>query len=351
MITGRLIAQIQTLADDEILPGDSRNCTIENNCDQVGLRPVEKTMTEPKIIIDESVSAAQFATFETFARQHNLDTSDCVFIKETHPGIPDSQILQHYLDKTTILLTTDRPFHNKVLARGWRSYYIDQDKITGNPLPGIRPKPDVAPTKSDLILKENYRQPSVEIRPLLLPASSGKLKKLRVKRRRIRNHFGGQDHLDQVAVTISWRALDAQTLMGIRVRISSNVGLKALDASESYMIEQVSPDQRGLVTVCHALVLLIQLTLQSVKTLVYYDAHNIDNPLAQTSGEVGDRYRDFFNTLLECFEDLEFVPTPKGKYVEKLRRKLDQLAHDKRANEIVPGNILEIIVKIDPVEN
>lgn len=53
-------------------------------------------MTRPRIIIDEAVSATQFMAFEAFARQNNLDTSDCVFIKEAHPGMPDSQILQHY---------------------------------------------------------------------------------------------------------------------------------------------------------------------------------------------------------------------------------------------------------------
>jgi len=210
-----------------------------------------------RIVVDEAVSAAQWIRFEAYAKKKGIDTSDRIFIKEAHPSMPDSQILQHYLNETTILLTTDRPFHNKVLVRGLRSYYITQNKITGKPLPGIRPKPDVAPTKSDLILKESYRQPSVEIRPLLLPASPGKLKKLRVKRRRIRNHFGGQDHLDQVAITVSWRALGDQTLIGIRVRISSNVGLKALDASESYLVERVEPDQRGLAAVCHALFLLI----------------------------------------------------------------------------------------------
>jgi len=302
-----------------------------------------------RIVVDEAISTAQFTRFEAFAGEKGIDTSDCIFIKDAHPGMPDSQILQHYLDETTILLTTDRPFHNTVLAKGLHSYYIDQHKITKKPLPGIRPKPDVDPTKSDLILKESYRQPSVEIRPLLLPASPRKLKKLQVKRRRIRNHFGGQDHLDQVAVTVSWRMLGDQTLLGIRVRISSNVGLKALDASESYLVERVDPDRRGLVAVCHALVLLIQLMLYSVKTLVYYDTRNIDNPLAQATGEAGDPYRAFFDTLFECFEDLEFIPAPKGKYVEKLRRKLDQLARDGKTNEIVPGNILEIIDKVDPV--
>jgi hypothetical protein len=305
-------------------------------------------MIRPRIIIDESVSAAQFAAFEAFARQHNLDTSDCVFIKETHPGIPDSQILQHYLDETTILVTTDRPFHNTVLARGLRSYYLDQDMITDQPLPGIQPKPGIAPVKTDLILNDSYEHSPVEIRPLLLPTSPSRLKKLRVKRRRIRNHFQGQDHLAQVAVTVSWLAQGAQTLIGIRVRIASNVGLKALDASESYLLETIAPEQRGLVSICHALVLLVQLMLHPVKTLVYYDTRTIDNPLTRTTDMSGDRFQAFFDTLLECFDHLEFVPAPKGKYVEKLRRKLNQLGHDDPADEIVPGNITEMIDKIDP---
>jgi len=91
--------------------------------------------------------------------------------------------------------------------------------------------------------------------------------------------------------------------------------------------------------------------LHPVRILVYYETRTLDNTLAQASGEAEDRYRAFFDRLFECFEDLEFVPAPKGKYVEKLRRKLDQLARDSKTNEIVPGNILEMIDKINPVEN
>jgi hypothetical protein len=137
-------------------------------------------------------------------------------------------------------------------------------------------------------------------------------------------------------------------LIGIRVRISSNVGLKALDASESYLVEPIDPTYRGLVSICHALVLLIQLMLHPVKTLIYYDTLEIDDPLAPVTGEVGDRCRVFLDTLLECFDHLEFVPAPKGKYVEQLRGKLKQLAGAGQTNEIVPGNILEMI---DNVKN
>ena len=81
-----------------------------------------------RLVVDEAVSAAQLTRFEAFDRKNGIDTPDCVFIKETHPSMPDSQILEHYLDETTILLTTDRPFHNTVLAKGLRGYYIDQNK-------------------------------------------------------------------------------------------------------------------------------------------------------------------------------------------------------------------------------
>ncbi len=192
-------------------------------------------------------------------------------------------------------------------------YYLDQDIITDQPLPGIQPKPEITPAKNDLILKNSYEHTQVDIRSLLLPQAPGRLKKLRVKRRRIRNHFQGADHLEQVAVTVSWLARGNHTLIGIRVRIASNVGLKALDASESYLLETIAPEQRGLVSICHALVLLIQLMLHPVKTVIYYDAHHIDNPLVPASSKGGEHYQTFFNVLLACFEDLEFVPAPRGK--------------------------------------
>jgi hypothetical protein len=303
--------------------------------------------TNPTIVVDEGVSAAQFARFEAFARRNDIPTSDCLFIQETHPGMPDSQIMHHYLDGTTILVTIDRPFHNRALRKGLRSYYLDEETITAKPLPGIRPKPDIVPTKDDQILKESYQPPTLDLRPLLLPAAATRLKTLRTKRRRIRNHFRGQDHLEHVAVTVSWRTLGSGTLIGIRVRISSNVGLKALDASESYVVETVVPERRDLVAVSHALVLLIQLMLQPVKTLVYYDSHTMDHPLVQEGEETEDRYRTFFNTLLDSFDQVEFIPAAKGKYVEKLRRKLDQLSRDDRANEIIPGDIEEMIEKVE----
>ena len=131
------------------------------------------------------------------------------------------------------------------------------------------------------------------------------------------------------------------------MRISSKVGLKALDASESYLVETIEPDRRGLVALCHALVLLIQLMLHPVKTLVYYDTRKITQSPVEVTGETADRYRMFFTRLLEAFDRLEFVPAARGKYVEKLRDKLDQLSQDDRANEITLGNIAEMMARVE----
>jgi hypothetical protein len=117
-------------------------------------------------------------------------------------------------------------FHNSFVNFGETyNYYLAEETITAKRLPGIQPKPDILPTKDDQVLKESYQPPLLDLRPLLLPTAATRLKKLRTKRRRIRNHFRGQDHLEQMAVTVSWQALGSETLIGIRVQISSNVVL------------------------------------------------------------------------------------------------------------------------------
>ncbi len=302
--------------------------------------------TIKRIVIDESVSNTKWRRFEDFAKKQGIGTSEYFFIRQEHPGMPDGQILHHLLSKTTIFVTTDRPFHNKVLSKGLQSYYIDDEKITGRPLRGIRFKPDRFLIKKDSIIKKNYHQPQTAIRSLLMPDSPSKLKKLNTKRRRIRNHFGGLDNLDQIAVTVSYKMEGKKNLTGIRIRVSSNVGIKAIDASESYISEFVPPEHQSIVSICHALVLVIQLTLHSVKTVVYYDADKIDHPVSQSIIDPGDIYLCFFNILSECFEHLEFVPTSKGKYMEKLRKKLGVLVGNRKTNEIVMGDILEMLNKI-----
>ncbi|KPA17171.1 hypothetical protein MHK_002593 [Candidatus Magnetomorum sp. HK-1] len=299
--------------------------------------------TKKKIVIDESVSNTQWIRFDDFAKKQGIGTTNLLYLRQEYPGMPDGHILHHLLNKTTIFVTTDRPFHNKVLSEGIQSYYIDEKKIIGRPLPGIHFKHDRYKVKKNFIIKKDYKQPQPKIRTLLLPKSPIKLKKLKTKRRRIRNHFGGFDNLDQIAVTVSHKIKDSNSLIGIQIKVSSNIGIKAINASESYISEFVSLENQSIVTICYALILVIQLTLHSVKTVVYYDADTIDHSVSQSTIDPEDIYLRFFINLSECFDNLEFVPTSKGKYMEKLRKKLDVLLGNKKTNEIIIGNFMEYL--------
>jgi hypothetical protein len=304
-----------------------------------------------KIVIDESLSTEKLKRFEAYARKKGFWTPGCVLIAKQHPGMPDVQIIHHLLDHNTILVTSDRPFHNRILAKGLKSYYVSEEIITDKPLKGIDAKPVIRLNKNDLVLKDSYHQPKTEIRSLLLPSSSKHLKKLYTRRRRIRSYFDGLDHLERISAAVSWKSMGTEILVGLQVRVSSNVGIKALDASENYITEPVKPEYRNIVALCHALVLVIGLMLHSLGTVVYYDAAVIDDPIKQPSKDFDETFQLFFNELAGSFKHLEFVPVSKGKHIEKLRAKLDQLIREKKkTNEIVPGNIWEILDKFKRME-
>lgn len=294
------------------------------------------------IVIDEAVSEESFKRFLSFLQKKRYERFNTLFIKKEHPGIPDSHIVHHLLDKTTFFLTTDRPLHNAILSRGLKSYCLDHGNFTAKKLRGIKNKELTPLKKEDLILKDNYHLPKTDIRPYLLPSSEKHLKKLRTKRRRIRNHFGGHDNLNLVAITVSWKPLYASTLFGMKFRISSNIGIKALDASENYFCEKIALEHRNIVATNYAFILSIQLMLHGVKTHVYYDSPKMTNPALYLCDENQNSHVKLFAKLHKNFSDIEFIPSTKGRFIERLRTKLEDLSIGS-TNEIVPGNMSEII--------
>ena len=298
------------------------------------------------IVVDEAVSEDICDRFLAFLEKKGYTHLTTLFIAREYSGMPDSQILHHLLDRNTIFLTSDRPFHNKVLSEGLQSYYVNREGVfRARKLPGMKLKDNYTLHKHDLELKEQYRLPKTEIRPCLLPSSEKSLKKLRTKRRRIRNHFGGQEHLDQVAITVSWTSRHDSTLFGIRLRISSNIGIRALDASESYIRESLDPESRNLAALNYALILAIQLMLHSVKTQVYYDSPAIGHPSGSVQKAPQSPQAQLFAELSKNFPSIEFIPSTKGRFIEGLRKKLDSLSKSD-SNELTRGNISEILSKV-----
>jgi len=295
-----------------------------------------------KIVVDEAVSEEMGRQFLSFLRMKGYDGLDILFISKKHTGMPDSHIVHHLLDHSTFFLTTDRPLHNTVIAQGLKSYHYSHGKFISKKIKGIKNKELTPLNKEALVLKDNYHLPKTEIRPYLLPSAEKSLKKLRTKRRRIKNHFGGYDNLDLVALTVSWKALNTSTLFGLKFRISTNIGKKALDASENYFCDQISPQYRDIAATNYALILSIQLMLHGVETIVYFDSPKMTNPELHLNDEDQNPHVELFAKLHENFSDIEFIPSTKGQFIERLRAKLEDLSAGK-SNEIVPGNMTEIL--------
>jgi len=230
------------------------------------------------------------------------------------------------LNKTTIFFTVDRPLHNTVLSKGYKSYYFDADNFSPKPLKGIKTIKLPAQIKKDLQLKDYYHLPKTEIRHLLLPESEKGLKKLKTKRRRIK---------------VSYESSKSSILIGVRFKISSNSGVKALDASESYISEKIESKNREIVALNYSLMLAIQLMLNHIKTIIFFDSRRFEDPRKYLDNEDQDQYQFMFKKLVKNFKQIEFTPSAKGFFIERLRRKLEDLAIS-NSNEIVGGRIFEI---------
>ena len=298
-----------------------------------------------KVVVDEAVSEELTRQFLSFLRKKGYYRPEIITIHKDHSGMPDSHIVHHLLDHSTFFLTTDRPLHNAIIAQGLRSYHCSHGKFNSKKIKGIKNKVLTPLKRETLVLKDNYHPPKTQIRSHLLPSSEKSLKKLRTKRRRIRSYFGGFDNLDLVGLTVSWKALNTTTLFGLKIRISSNVGKKALDASENYFCDRIASRYHDIVAVNYALILSIQLILHDVKTIIYFDSPKMTNPALSLSGDDKSQHAKLFAALYENFSDMEFIPSTKGRFIERLRAKLVDLSVG-NSNEIVPGNMSEILSKV-----
>jgi hypothetical protein len=87
--------------------------------------------------------------------------------------------------------------------------------------------------------------------------------------------------------------------------------------------------------------------LHRVKTTVYFDSPKMKNPELQLENDAQSPHARLFEVLLENFSDIEFIPSTKGQFIERLRTKLKNLSKS-NSNEIVPGNMSDIL---DAIKN
>ncbi|MFB3902207.1 MAG: hypothetical protein ACE15E_02035 [Acidobacteriota bacterium] len=285
-----------------------------------------------RLIIDESVSDQ---AVHEFTKRHfaELRWTEVIAIREQNSGIPDSEILRHLLRPEDVLLTSDRQLHNAALKKKATSFLVTPDggfsrawHKGAKPVTVLQNAP---PTE----LKDWYHPPKSGVRPFLLPDSEKALKTLSTKRRRIRNHFGGLQNIQELALTVS----RSGRLIGIHVKASSTGQQKAIRASESYIREVA--EEPGIAALCHALILVVQLMLQSVPVKLFYDEETIPNPSGVRE--------PLFGLLLGEFKQVVPIACVKGPYLEELRRKLANLTA-RPGNEVLLGDLSSLRAKIPP---
>lgn len=292
------------------------------------------------IVVDESVSFDEQKKVFAFLKVEGNNTPETILIAEQYPGMPDEEIIKHLLNSQTIFVTTDRVMHNKIILDRKKSIYIDPEgNITNRKLKGIKiPKRGLVPRQTEL--KESYEVETPEIHNLLLPTTAQQLKKLRTKRRRIRNHFEGLMNIEKIDVTLSIRPVQANLIIGIKIRAISNVGIKGLDASQLFLLEHKNKDEN--VYLCYVLIALIRLLLNSKPTTIYFDSDYIKGDFDTLSSE----YSYLLSRLKSNFTDIVVQPVRKGKNMELLRKKLVQLSRNDVGNEVTQGDISSIKQKI-----
>ncbi len=91
-----------------------------------------------RVIVDENAGPGT-EVWEQFQQVFGCGQSDCVFLAETHCGIPDVEILDKLLRPNDVLLTGDCVLHMRALDPGCRSYTLnDGGQLTRKQLPHVR---------------------------------------------------------------------------------------------------------------------------------------------------------------------------------------------------------------------
>ncbi|CAK0752561.1 hypothetical protein CCP3SC15_180003 [Gammaproteobacteria bacterium] len=90
--------------------------------------------------------------------------------------------------------------------------------------------------------------------------------------------------------------------------------------------------------------------LNGSATEAYYimtaTSDKIDKSVLPSTAPDGLPYQVLFERLSESLKSLEFVPVSKGRHMETLRNKLEQLISNHNSNEIQRDNLQEILRKL-----
>ena len=282
-----------------------------------------------RLIVDEN-AGQNTALWREFQKVLGGQPWEFVFLQESHPGIPDVEILDKLLQPGTVLLTADRVLHARAIQQGIRSYTLNQQgQLTRQRQPGLKISKSLPRSVHTELQHDYHHQPDHDInRGLKLGMTEKQLKRYRTARRRIRSYFGSSQAIGQVAVTIGSKTTRRGLLCGFAFQLAGNSGRGGLRATEGYCLP-TDRETNAAYPVIHALRDLYLLQLEQIHTQLFViPPESLDlsrRLLGSGTLQTVEPLSSCLGSLLHQASDLGLNPCAKGRFFDGMQRKLDQL--------------------------
>jgi hypothetical protein len=297
-----------------------------------------------RVVIDESVGpdSELMAEFRDRLGKRQVLFK---FLASEHPGIPDIEILDKLLDERTVLLTQDRVLHNLAIGRGFRSMIKTAETgLTDRLLADVVARDRHLPVARGTLRDSYAPQADAEAKALTGCVSgflsAHQLKQFRIKRRRIRAHFGSSDNIAATALTIAQRRTRDGIIGGYMLKVDARHGIKSLSpASECYFLDRDCNEP--LHATCWALTHLFQLQLQSYPLTLY---HLETAALVRCAALIANRgaavgvVERMTARLLAALTRPNAEQCTKGRFFDRASDKLSQLENFP-SGELVPFDV------------
>lgn len=303
-------------------------------------------------VLDEGISQLEWKKLEPERKKLMLVTAELRLVSVEFPGMPDVDIYRKISKlPNTCIVTSDCVFHNSLVEKKFPSFYYDktEGRLSRHQIAGVKPRgiftemgePSIArhaDDEGDTITKQ--------IPEFLYPTAEKQQKRARTKRRRIKNYFGGSSRMDECRVTVSISPGAGRHIIGFKANITSNSGLKSLDATESYLECDITQNPE----VAFSIVLgqLRLLGIRKTPVIFYYDKNSLPGPPETL---LRDRDLELWEYLHnESEAECRFLETQsKNPRMAQLQRKLQDLKKGK-SNELVRFDYDEMKIRFEASE-
>jgi len=187
------------------------------------------------------------------------------------------------------------------------------------------------------------------VRISFLPTSPRGLKKLRTRRRRIRNDSGGIENIRKVAVTVSFDK--ESNVLGLKLDVVRHVQQK-LAATEHYYRDPLGDKLPQLIAHAYVLVEVLRLKLTEAPTIGY-----LDGDLFGAEGFAKECERgpaelfEWYEKLRDACGDVRFEYPTSGTNLEFMQRKVDAVKRDDVGGQVVGSDLAEFERRISSTES